>query len=217
MSFSQRDHFERFYGKLPQQILRSSILFPRQCQVLTPSPLTPLTHSSSLRHNPESITLSTLYSILSYLLPLLPPDGTLPEMYTPVPQSSSILLPSSYKVAFQRLWLAHLHHPLPSAELKNLLLIVHKRIIPYMNKPQLLMDWLTDSYNAGISHTLSAHRLGGSISLLALNGLWELMQKHNLDYPLFYVKLYALFTPTLFHTRYLARFIRLSDLFLSST
>jgi U3 small nucleolar RNA-associated protein 19 len=43
------------------------------------------------------------------------------------------------------------------------------------------------------------------------------MQKHNLDYPDFYVKLYALFTPTLFHTRYLARFLRLSDLFLSST
>ena len=52
---------------------------------------------------------------------------------------------------------------------------------------------------------------------MALNGLWELMQKHNLDYPDFYVKLYALFTPNLFHTRYLSRFLRLSDLFLSST
>lgn len=43
------------------------------------------------------------------------------------------------------------------------------------------------------------------------------MQKHNLDYPEFYRKLYALFTPSLFHSRYLARFLRLSDLFLSST
>ena len=43
------------------------------------------------------------------------------------------------------------------------------------------------------------------------------MQKYNFDYPEFYIKLYALFTPTLFHTRYLARFLRLSDLFLSST
>ena len=41
------------------------------------------------------------------------------------------------------------------------------------------------------------------------------MQKHNLDYPEFYRKLYALFTPSLFHSRYLARFLRLSDLFLS--
>ena len=43
------------------------------------------------------------------------------------------------------------------------------------------------------------------------------MQKYNLDYPEFYPKLYALFTPTLFHTRYFPRFLRLSDLFLSST
>ena len=39
------------------------------------------------------------------------------------------------------------------AQLKQLLLIIHKRIIPYMNKPQMLMDWLTDSYNSG-DHTL---------------------------------------------------------------
>jgi U3 small nucleolar RNA-associated protein 19 len=44
-----------------------------------------------------------------------------------------------------------------------------------------------------------------------------LIQQHNLDYPEFFVKLYALFTPTLFHTRYLARFLRLTDSFLSST
>jgi U3 small nucleolar RNA-associated protein 19 len=43
------------------------------------------------------------------------------------------------------------------------------------------------------------------------------MQKYNLDYPEFFIKLYALFNPTLFHTRYLARFLRLSDLFLSSS
>ena len=68
-----------------------------------------------------------------------------------------------------------------------------------------------------VCYIISDLRLGGNISLLALNGLWELMQKHNLDYPRFYDKLYALFTPTLFHTRYLARFLRLADLFLSST
>jgi U3 small nucleolar RNA-associated protein 19 len=147
-----------------------------------------------------------IHGIIISLTPLLPLDDTIPEMFTPLPPTTSILLPPSYKVAFQSVWLPHLRHPLQTPQLKQLLLIFHKRIIPYFNKPQLLMDWLTDSYNTG-----------GSISLLALNGLWELMQKHNLDYPAFYIKLYALFTPTLFHTRYLARFLRLSDLFLSST
>ena len=92
-----------------------------------------------------------LHTILSSLVPLLPSDDTIPEMFTPLPKTTSILLPSSYKVAFQSVWLAHLRHPLEPAQLKQLLLIIHKRIIPYMNKPQMLMDWLTDSYNSGYS------------------------------------------------------------------
>ena len=83
------------------------------------------------------------------LIPLLPSDNTTPAMFTPLPSTTSILLPTSYKVAFQSVWVAHLRHPLEMAQLKQLLLVVHKRIIPYMNKPQLLMDWLTDAYNAG--------------------------------------------------------------------
>lgn len=98
----------------------------------------------------------TLHSILSSLVPLLRHDGSIPEMFTALNQKTSILLPSSYKVAFQTVWLAHLRHPFEPAQLKQLLLIVHKRIIPYMNKPQLLMDWLTDSYNTGCSSTNNA-------------------------------------------------------------
>ena len=90
-----------------------------------------------------------LHTILSSLVPLLPSDDTIPEMFTPLPETTSILLSSSYKVAFQSVWLAYLRHPLEPTQLKQLLLIIHKRIIPYMNKPQMLMDWLTDSYNSG--------------------------------------------------------------------
>lgn len=102
------------------------------------------------------IIQQTLHSILSSLVPLLPPDESIPEMFTSLNQKTSILLPSSYKIAFQSVWLAHLRHPFEPAQLKQLLLIVHKRIIPYMNKPQLLMDWLTDSYNTGCSFTNKA-------------------------------------------------------------
>jgi U3 small nucleolar RNA-associated protein 19 len=76
-------------------------------------------------------------------------------MFTPLPKTTSILLPSSYKVAFQATWLSHLHHPLETSQLKQLLLIIHKQIIPYMNKPQLLMDWLTDSYNSGCTRIVT--------------------------------------------------------------
>ncbi|RKP26883.1 nucleolar complex protein [Syncephalis pseudoplumigaleata] len=83
---------------------------------------------------------------------------------------------------------------------------MHKRLIPFMAQPTLLMDFLTDSYNAG-----------GAISLLALNGLFTLIHKHKLEYPDFYKKLYALFDRNLMHVKYRARFFRLATIFLAST
>jgi U3 small nucleolar RNA-associated protein 19 len=108
-----------------------------------------------MQQDSASIVHQNLHYILSNLVPLFEEDdSSTPEMFTPLPSSTSILRPSSYKVAFQNVWLTHLRHPLDSSELRNLLLIIHKRIIPYMNKPQLLMDWLTDAYNSGLLYHL---------------------------------------------------------------
>ena len=52
---------------------------------------------------------------------------------------------------------------------------------------------------------------------LALAGLFELMMKHNLDYPNFFPKLYALFDRNLMHVRYRARFFRLGGWWSSSS
>jgi U3 small nucleolar RNA-associated protein 19 len=75
-----------------------------------------------------------------------------------------------------------------------------------MPDPKKLIDFLTDSYN-----------IGGVISLLALNGLFVLIHQHNLDYPDFYTKLYALLDYEVFHVKYCTRFFRLLDVFLTST
>lgn len=83
------------------------------------------------------------------MTPLLPLDGTQPTFFTVLPATSTILRPENYKVAFQSLWLAYLRKPLSPAHLKQLLLIIHKRITPYMNNPPLLMDFLTNAYNSG--------------------------------------------------------------------
>lgn len=68
------------------------------------------------------------------------------------------------------------------------------------------MDFLTDSYN-----------VGGSMSLLALSGLFYLIQEKNLDYPQFYQKLYSLLDADVLHSKYRSRFFRLMNTFLSST
>lgn len=54
------------------------------------------------------------------------------------------------------------------------------------------------------------------MSLMALNGLFVLMTKYNLDYPAFYDKLYLTTSNDVFKTKYKARFFYLLDKFLQS-
>jgi U3 small nucleolar RNA-associated protein 19 len=79
-------------------------------------------------------------------------------------------------------------------------------IAPWFTSPELLADFLTDSYNSG-----------GSISLLALSGVFYLIQERNLDYPSFYTKLYSLLDREILHSKHRSRFLRLMDTFLAST
>lgn len=85
---------------------------------------------------------------------------------------------------------------------------MHAQIMPHLAKPNLLHDFLVDALDAG-----------GATALLALNTLFTLMTKHNLNYASFYTRLYALLLadPPFLHVRYRSRFLRLLDLFLSST
>jgi U3 small nucleolar RNA-associated protein 19 len=79
-------------------------------------------------------------------------------------------------------------------------------IAPWFTRPELLADFLTSSYDAG-----------GSMSLLALSGVFYLIQERNLDYPSFYPKLYSLLNRDILHSKHRSRFFRLLDTFLAST
>ncbi|KAK9325633.1 CBF/Mak21 family-domain-containing protein [Lipomyces orientalis] len=148
--------------------------------------------------------LSALYAIDNFPTE----DAHFNEFWVELPEKNKqpVAKLSAQKAAFQDSWLAVLRLPLTVDQYKYILQIMHKKIVPYMNKPQTLMDFLTDSYDAG-----------GSTSLLALNALFSLMQMYNLDYPNFYTKLYALLDRNVLHVKYRSRFFRLLDLFLSST
>ena len=89
---------------------------------------------------------------------------------------------------------------------KRILILLTDKVIPIIKNPLHFTDFLMESYN-----------IGGSISLLALNGVFILITKHNLEYPDFYKKLYALCTPDLLHAKYRARFFYLANLFLASS
>ncbi|GME69772.1 unnamed protein product [[Candida] boidinii] len=115
------------------------------------------------------------------------------------------------KSNFEKIILNLINFKLSIQQFKSILLILHKRIIPFLNNPTKLMDFLTDSYDLGFSTNDT------SISILALNGLWELMKNYNLEYPNFFTKLYCLLTPDLLHLSYRSRFLRLLDIFMTSS
>lgn len=80
-----------------------------------------------------------------------------------------------------------------------------------------MLQVVSNTVDVHSTHCHIRYDLGGVVSILALEGVFTLMQEHNLDYPLFYGKLYALFEPSIFHVKYRSRFFRLADKFLRST
>ena len=89
-------------------------------------------------------------------------------------------------------------------------MLVHlpDHVLPYLNQPLLLADFLSDAYSAG-----------GQSGVLALQSLFLLITKHNFDYPEFYDKLYILLSDEtlLVREKYRSRFFHLLELFLSSS
>ncbi|KAJ4343328.1 Maturation and nuclear export of 40S ribosomal subunits interacting protein [Didymella glomerata] len=111
-----------------------------------------------------------------------------------------------YKVQAQEAWLATMRAGLDKDQRKAILTTFSYQIAPWFQQPEMLMDFLTDSYD-----------VGGATSLLALSGLYYLISEKNLDYPSFYLKLYSLLDEGLLHSKHRSRFFRLLDTFMSST
>ncbi|KAI1816489.1 CBF-domain-containing protein [Poronia punctata] len=121
-------------------------------------------------------------------------------------KSDVVMSLNSQKKQCQAAWIALLRLDPDRQQRKKLLEIMAENIAPWFTQPELLMDFLTDSYDAG-----------GSLSLLALSGVFYLIQNKNLDYPAFYQKLYSLLDAELLHSKHRTRFFRLLDIFLGST
>ncbi|KAJ1020061.1 hypothetical protein NDA16_004341 [Ustilago loliicola] len=63
----------------------------------------------------------------------------------------------------------------------EVLVRLHAQILPHLTKPTLLHDFLVSCLDSR-----------GATALLALNAIFTLVTKHNLDYPQFYTRLYGM-------------------------
>ncbi|KAI0875197.1 nucleolar complex protein [Hypoxylon argillaceum] len=162
-------------------------------------------HASSI----DDDLFNSIFDMLSFFDSV--PEGAddLGSLYVvdlPKKKSDLVLSLHQQKKQCQSAWVALLRCSLDRRQRKQLLEIMADSIAPWFLQPELLMDFLTDSYNTG-----------GSLSLLALSGLFYLIQNRNLDYPSFYQKLYSLLDADMLHSKHRSSFMRLLDTFLSSS
>jgi U3 small nucleolar RNA-associated protein 19 len=114
---------------------------------------------------------------------------------------------SAHRKALGEAWVACLRLPGFTPHLyRSTTQFVARHVIEAMASPLQLADFLTTSYAQG-----------GLTSLVALEGLFVLMQVHNLEYPRFYASLYRLLSPQVLFSRHRPRFFRLLRLCLQST
>ncbi|KAJ2895667.1 hypothetical protein MKZ38_006273 [Zalerion maritima] len=130
------------------------------------------------------------------------------NFYLPAPKKKKhdlFSVPQLRKNA-QGAWLALMGLASKKAQRKQLLDCMVREIAPWFVNPERLSDFMTDCYNTG-----------GSMSLLALSGVFYLIQERNLDYPSFYTKLYSLLTVEMLHSKHRSKFLRLLETFLASS
>ncbi|KAK4251157.1 CBF/Mak21 family-domain-containing protein [Corynascus novoguineensis] len=155
----------------------------------------------------ESIR-NTVFDLLISMEDVPESSDDLEDFYVEPPQKKKHPLRSllQHKKQAQEAWLALMHLGLSKEQRKKVLEAMATSIAPWFTQPELLMDFLTDCYNSG-----------GSISLLALSGVFYLIQERNLDYPEFFTKLYSLLDADILHSKHRSRFFRLLDTFLGSS
>ncbi|KAI5466244.1 CBF/Mak21 family-domain-containing protein [Mariannaea sp. PMI_226] len=159
------------------------------------------------KHVPAGL-FDEIFSLLSALDGVPESAEELEDFYVPKPKKKthSLRNVNQHKKQGQEAWLALMSLVRGKDQRKQLLEVISTVIAPWFTQPELLSDFLTSSYETG-----------GSMSLLALSGVFYLIQERNLDYPSFYHKLYSLLDRDILHSKYRSRFFRLLDTFLGST
>ncbi|KAI9894167.1 MAG: hypothetical protein M1814_004021 [Vezdaea aestivalis] len=106
----------------------------------------------------------------------------------------------------QEAWMALIQSGLTLDERKRILQAIPTKIAPKIPNPEFLLDFLHDSLE-----------LGESAQILALSGLWYLIDKKNYDLPNFWKTVYSALTSNMLHSNKRSEFLRVLNTFLSSS
>lgn len=106
----------------------------------------------------------------------------------------------SFLGEYQKAWMAVLKLNLPLSALKRALSFLPHYVLDYIPSPLRFADFFMQAYTDHGS---------GLVGVLALDGLFELMTDHGLEYPDFYKQLYRLVSSRVFYAKYRSRFFSL--------
>jgi hypothetical protein len=104
----------------------------------------------------EGLVCNTIFLILSRLEPHRPVERITMACKSDLKglqgdKNNQILVEKQYQSAFSECWLAFATLPFDSTLYQQILEMIHKKVIPFMINPTLLMDFFVDAYNSGIS------------------------------------------------------------------
>lgn len=108
------------------------------------------TDNEKRKRAPTHVTDDVIELLLA-LPPLTEADEDLYCNFDQLPEKHALNDMRMRRTLFSEAWLKTLRLDLSPMSYKRVLHVMHKRIIPYMTEPTLLIDFLTDSYNQGTS------------------------------------------------------------------
>mmetsp|Transcript_8922 Transcript_8922/g.13399 ORF Transcript_8922/g.13399 Transcript_8922/m.13399 type:complete len:571 (-) Transcript_8922:55-1767(-) len=111
-----------------------------------------------------------------------------------------------HRKEFSRTWLSLLSLPLTAVQQRTALKHLPQHVIPYLQQPVLLADYLSTTVKAG-----------GVVAVLALESLFHIIVHYNLDYPDYFSALYELCSVDVMSARYRGKFMRLLHASLKSS
>ncbi|XP_049851328.1 nucleolar complex protein 4 homolog B-like [Schistocerca gregaria] len=120
--------------------------------------------------------------------------------------STKVLDEEVHRRVFTKCWTDFMKNNMSVDLQKSILEIMENQIIPHMDKPVLLYDYLASCFKSG-----------GILAILAFGSLTVLIRSYNVEYPEFFKQIYALFTPSVFYYKQSIRFFQLTSRFLQNS
>lgn len=120
--------------------------------------------------------------------------------------SAQAFIAECHSREFSKAWLLLLSCPMSQKTVKLILKHLPDNVVPYLQNPLLLADYLSTTV-----------KRKGIVAVLALESLFHMIVKYNLDYPNYFSVLYDLCSPDVFAARYRTKFMHLLHNSLKST